>query len=53
MVLDPKNRQKVKFYRVFDTYKCSKSLDNFIYENIEIGSVIIAASKDDFTTTLS
>lgn len=52
-VINPKDF-KVAMAKVFDTYKSSDELDNFIKSNdIPKGYIVAAACKDDCTTNLS
>ena len=39
--------------KVFDTYKASDELDEFISKGIPIGRIVVAACKDDCVTSLS
>ena len=40
-------------HKVFDTYKTSKGLDNYIRKGIPEGWVVVAACEDECTTQLS
>ena len=51
-MIDPK-AVKVTFAEAFDTYKSSKSFDEFILKGLPLGSVVVAACKDDCVTSLS
>ena len=44
---------KIQTARVFDTYKTSKELDEFLLNDITPGDIIVAACKDDCVTKLS
>lgn len=39
--------------QVFDTYKSSECLENFLFHMIPNGFIICAACKDDISTSLS
>ena len=53
MVINPIT-QKIETAEVFDTYKSSKDLDDFIFNSqISKGHIVVAACKDDCVTELS
>lgn len=51
-VIDPEDGH-VALASVFDTYKSSCALDNFIDEGIPDGYIVVATCKDDCTSALS
>ena len=52
VVVDPSSGSVVEA-QVFDTYKCSKGLDDFIRKGVAFGHFVVAASQDDCVTNLS
>ena len=44
---------EVESAKVFDTYKASNSLDNFIDQGIPDNSIVVAACNDECVTNLS
>ena len=52
VILDPKNG-KIENSQVFDTFKSSDALEEFIKFNVPDGKIVIAACQDECTSELS
>ena len=52
VILDPKSGH-IKNAGIFDTYKSSESLNEFIFKGVPQGDIVVAACKDECTRAMS